>query len=77
MIHVSLILHHIVMVCAVAGVLTLGARAEDAPTSPPVARRVMTLVSLGSIFGGIVSEGARADGLARWTFLMFLEEGAV
>lgn len=28
-----------------------GARAEDAPTSPPVARRWMTFISLGSILG--------------------------
>lgn len=36
--------------------LTLGARADDAPTSPPVARRVMTLVSEGSNLGGILCE---------------------
>lgn len=36
--------------------LTLGARADDAPTSPPVARKVMTLISVGSSLGGILCE---------------------
>lgn len=36
--------------------LTFGARADDAPTSPPVARKVMTLVSVGSNLGGILCE---------------------
>merc|ERR1719414_43347 len=33
---------------------TLGARAEVAATSPPTALRQMTLISLGSNFGGIL-----------------------
>ena len=32
----------------------LGARADEAPTSPPVARRWMTLTSLGSNFGAVI-----------------------
>lgn len=33
----------------------MGASADEAPTSPPVARRWMTLISLGSSFGAVCS----------------------
>ena len=38
-----------------------GASADDAPTSPPVARRCMTLISLGSTLGGM-ADGSRVLG---------------